>query len=227
MGERTSRLPYPRALCASALALGAYVAGTPAAGALPIDPPPVTVPVPQVLLAPPTLPAVPPPTRPTLPGGGLPGGGLPAGDLSVGLPTGAWPGIGSSVAADVPAGAAAPASGAPPSAPDEPAPFDPGDRTNVLAVLGLLEVDPVAVACIAAASAGLPASPSCSSAAPRSGGDDVGMLPINGAQSMLLVVTGAALMGVGAFFVGLARRSSAGGRRDIFARLATPSRGYD
>jgi hypothetical protein len=175
VGERTSRLPYPRALCASALALGAYVAGTP---------------------------------------GGWRSAHRPA----------AGPGPAGAACA---AGAAAPASGAPPSAPDEPAPFDPGDRTNVLAVLGLLEVDPVAVACIAAASAGLPASPSCSSAAPRSGGDDVGMFPINGAQSMVLVDAGAARMGVGAFFVGLARRSAAGGRRDIFAGLATPSRGYD
>ncbi|MGH9014554.1 MAG: hypothetical protein ACRDZ1_11535, partial [Acidimicrobiia bacterium] len=99
----------------------------------------------------------------------------------------------------------------------EPSPFDPGDRTNVLALLGMLDADPVAVGCVAAVAAGLPATPSCGQAAPGQGrapesggigGWIGGLLALNGAESRALATMGAALVGIGAFLRLLRRRSA-------------------
>ena len=85
----------------------------------------------------------------------------------------------------------------------------------MLTVLGLLDADPVAVACIGAASAGLPASPSCggqfggagASAGTASGGG-AGILALNGAESRALAAAGVTLVGIGAFMARLRRRAA-------------------
>jgi hypothetical protein len=103
------------------------------------------------------------------------------------------------------------------TASSEPNPFDPGDPTNVLALLGMLDADPVAVGCVAAVAAGLPATPSCGQAAPGQGralesggigGWLGGLLALNGAESRTLATIGAALVGIGAFLRLLRRRRS-------------------
>jgi hypothetical protein len=84
------------------------------------------------------------------------------------------------------------------TAPSDPSPFDPGDPTNALALLGMLDTGAVAVGCAGALAAGLPATPSC------------GQLAASGAQSRGLATVGAILVGIGSFLWLLRRRSDRG-----------------
>ncbi|MGH9013076.1 MAG: hypothetical protein ACRDZ1_03935 [Acidimicrobiia bacterium] len=84
------------------------------------------------------------------------------------------------------------------TASSEPNPFDPGDPTNVLALLGMLDAGAVAVGCVGGLAAGLPATPSC------------GQLAASGAENRTLATIGAVLVGIGSFLRLLRRRPSRG-----------------